>query len=81
MNHVPRSSTIFGKFAMSVRKIVTLTTRSRLEPPSENPLQVPEHLPRLRVEVAHADEAAVLIDRRLTGNQQQVADPEALRSR
>ena len=36
LNHRLRSSTIFGKFAMSVRKIVTLTIRSRLEPPASS---------------------------------------------
>src|SRR6266545_3378687 len=34
LNHRPRSATIFGKFAMSVRKIVTLTIRSSPEPPA-----------------------------------------------
>ena len=33
----------------------------------------------LGVEVADADELAVLVDRRLTRDEQQVADPEALR--
>jgi hypothetical protein len=33
---LPRSSTIFGKFAMSVRKIVTLTTFARLDPPASS---------------------------------------------
>ena len=38
VNHLPRSSTIFGKLAMSVRKMLTLTTRSRLDPPASSTL-------------------------------------------
>src|SRR6188768_1385906 len=45
----------------------------------EHPRQVAEDLLRLRVEVAHAHDVPVLVDGRLTGDDHEVADAEALR--
>ena len=80
VKYLPRSSTILPKFAMSVRKIVTLTTFSRLEPPAcSTRSRLAKTCSAWRSKSPAPTTLALRADRGLAGDVEHVADAVAER--